>query len=48
VLISLAELGVADGVPNYALALAGNGKVCYQLREWIQELMKEDRSYWGR
>jgi hypothetical protein len=41
-LISRSELQDND------LAFAGNGKVCYQVREWIQELMKEDRSYWGR
>src|SRR5215210_662112 len=41
-LISMPEL------ENNDLAFAGNGKVCYQVREWIQELMKEDRSYWGK
>ena len=31
-----------------AIAVADNGRLAYQVREYVQDIMRTDRSYWGK
>jgi len=31
-----------------AIAVADNGRLAYQVREYVQDIMRVDRSYWGK